>query len=82
MVFVLLDNVKSFDMSNEKTTEGQIRERKIHVYTWTPWTENHARTTPERSITHMIWFLIMECCWSLLTHNKTFFLMFWRWINH
>ena len=21
----------------------------------------------------MIWFLIMECCWSLLTHNKTFF---------
>ena len=55
-------------MSNEKATEGQIRERKIHVYTWTPWTENHARTTPERSITHMI----MEC-WSLLIHNKTFF---------
>ena len=29
MVFVLLDNVKSFDMSNKKATEGQISERKI-----------------------------------------------------
>ena len=39
MVFVkvLIYQKKSFDMSNEKATEGQIRERKIHVYTWTPW---------------------------------------------
>ena len=45
-VFVLVDKVKSFDiskenfdMSNVKATEGQIRERKIHVYTWTSETE-------------------------------------------
>ena len=26
------------------------------------------------------WFLIMECCWSLLTHNKTFFDILGGWI--
>ena len=27
----------------------------------------------EKSVAHMIWFLIMESFWSLLKYNKTFF---------
>ena len=33
----------------------------------------HVRTTLEKSVAHMIWFLIMESFWSKFKYNKTYF---------
>ena len=89
LLFVLLDKVKSFDMAKEKfwyvkrkvlicQKKKQQKDKYVNVNTClhlNPLDWNHARTTPETSITHMIWFLIMECC-SLLTHYNMFFWYF------
>ena len=78
-MFVPLDKVKCFDISkksfdilNEKATEGQIRERK-YMFTLGSLGLKTMQGQPQKEVSLIRFdFLIMECC-SLLTHNKTFF---------